>query len=100
MPSPGDRQLRVIGQDPVLAYDPAAATVPARACSRHHVEAESLDPDPVSLLGDLHRDDVGLAIAHRDQRILAIVARARAPPARLRLDQQGRLSAVGMGQGQ
>src|SRR6266699_3919828 len=94
VPAPGDGEQRLVAADPVLAHQAATATPAARAGSGDDVEAEALDQHAITLLGDLDRDRVGLAVADGDQPVLPVGVAGRAPAARLRLDEQGLLAGV------
>ena len=72
---------------PAAPTSPPAAAAPA-GTGLDHVEPEPLDPDPVPLLAHLGRDDVGLAVADRDEPVLPVLHHARTPAAGLRLDRR------------
>src|SRR5581483_2229479 len=93
------REEGLVREDPVLANEPAATPPTARPGPGNDIQTDPLDQDSVPLFVDLRGDKVGLAVAHGDERVLAVLHRVRAPPSRLRLHEKGFLSRVRVGEG-
>ena len=72
-------------EQPVLANDAEPAAVPAGAAVDVRVQLVALDEDREARLDDLDREVVGVAVGRRDQRVLAVLVRAGAPAADVRL---------------
>src|SRR5438034_10546180 len=94
-PAERGRQLCLIGDDPVVADQPASAAELPRAAAVH-VERKLIDHDPVPRLGNLDGDDIRLAVAGTHESALPILARAGAPTSGLRLHQDEQVAGIGM----
>src|SRR5262249_26215657 len=89
----------LIAQDAVIAYQSETAAELARA-GVARVQRILVDENPVLLLADLDRDDVGLAVTDAHQPGLTVLVEAGAPASGLRLDQDGQLAGVGVRAGE
>src|SRR5215813_5111271 len=89
----------LIAQDAVIAYQSETATELTSA-GVAGVQRVLVDENPVLLLADLDRDDVGLAVTYAHQAGLTVLVEARAPASGLRLDQDGQLAGIRMRAGE
>src|SRR5262249_44264354 len=85
----------LIAQDAVIAYQSETAAELTRA-GVARMQRVLVDKNPVLLLADLDRDDVGLAVTDADQPGLTVLVEASAPATGLRLDQDGQLAGIGV----
>src|SRR2546430_11344720 len=95
----GSQEHAFIAQDPIVTDQAETATeLPSTCIDR--VERVLIDHDPVFLLADLSRDDVGLAVADADEARLPVLVSSDAPTAGLGLDQDHQLPGVGIRTGE